>query len=346
MRINKIEDKSEALRLAQKECLNLLLLVDKLCKENKLNYWIDGGTLLGAVRHNGFIPWDDDIDICLPKNDYDKLIFLLNNYSNKSDKYLLYFHDEKFLTWHDCFGTSSLLVDYIFPVKIDLIPVKFIKNTEEAIAIDKSLTNVASIFVRGKAKKENDILDIHREFLTKFKNPIKAKEYFFNYYNSYMNESTSNYDVNNCLINYSFNDTLVDYEREYYKLEDIYPLAKINFEGYNFSCPKNVGNYLTVLFGSNYLQPPPPEKRITHFSILLKNYLPKKDIKDLLKKVHYYGFINLAINRKRWQKILIHISSFLLLFMSLVTKFNPTLLTNFILYSYKRFKKQWVNQSN
>lgn len=54
--------------------LETLLAVDRVCKEHNLRYYIIAGTLLGAVRHKGFIPWDDDLDIAMPRSDYDKLI--------------------------------------------------------------------------------------------------------------------------------------------------------------------------------------------------------------------------------------------------------------------------------
>ena len=53
--------------------LNLLEQFDKLCRENNLQYFVDSGTLLGAVRHQGFIPWDDDIDVVMFRDDYEKL---------------------------------------------------------------------------------------------------------------------------------------------------------------------------------------------------------------------------------------------------------------------------------
>lgn len=68
------EEGETTLRQCQLVQLHLLHVFDRICKENGLQYLLEGGTLLGAMRHNGFIPWDDDLDVGMPRKDYEKFL--------------------------------------------------------------------------------------------------------------------------------------------------------------------------------------------------------------------------------------------------------------------------------
>lgn len=76
--------KKNTIDIIHEKDLELALYFSEFCKKNKLKYYIIGGTFLGAIRHNGFIPWDDDMDIAMPREDYEKF---LNLYKNDIEKF-------------------------------------------------------------------------------------------------------------------------------------------------------------------------------------------------------------------------------------------------------------------
>ena len=86
----KYNPEGSELRKLQHQLMEIMMVLDGICKGNNIPYMLTGGNVLGAVRHGGFIPWDDDLDISLLKKDYKRLIRVLRNY--KSEKYTLQEH--------------------------------------------------------------------------------------------------------------------------------------------------------------------------------------------------------------------------------------------------------------
>ena len=79
----------------QSRLLEMLKWFHEFCTKNNLTYYAVGGTTLGAVRHNGFIPWDDDIDVGLPRPDYEKLKQIAKDKVNEKTKYYIEFPSDK-----------------------------------------------------------------------------------------------------------------------------------------------------------------------------------------------------------------------------------------------------------
>lgn len=114
--------------------ISLLSFVDKVCKENNLNYSLCGGSLLGAIRHKGYIPWDDDIDIFLPRPDYEKLINLLN-VDNKQYKILnCFLQKDYFLPFSKLIDANTTLQESYerkfknYGIFIDIFPIDGLPN--------------------------------------------------------------------------------------------------------------------------------------------------------------------------------------------------------------------------
>lgn len=80
------------LRNMQLRMLEMLKYIDQICRENGIKYWLSSGTCLGAVRHGGFIPWDDDVDIEMLEEDYHKLVEILRR--NETDEYAIQTHKD------------------------------------------------------------------------------------------------------------------------------------------------------------------------------------------------------------------------------------------------------------
>lgn len=116
----------------KKYLLETMIYFHEFCESNNLKYYIVGGTLIGAIRHKGFIPWDDDIDIVMPRKDYEKLISIKNNINKKFE---LNFFNESNLNYIYPFiklSNNKLIVEENFykpfniGIWIDIFPLDYI----------------------------------------------------------------------------------------------------------------------------------------------------------------------------------------------------------------------------
>lgn len=118
----------------QQHILKMLLDFDKICSEHDLHYYVVFGTMLGAVRHKGFIPWDDDIDVALPRPEYELLIAHASEWFPEPYEFICHETDEHFLggigKMQD--ATTTLIerkhVDYLGGVYIDIFPIDGISS--------------------------------------------------------------------------------------------------------------------------------------------------------------------------------------------------------------------------
>lgn len=247
---------------AKDRLLKLLVFFDEVCRKHNIDYWIDGGTLLGAVRHDGFIPWDDDIDVCILDEDFDKMLVALKSELKTKKDYILYNSHRPYPVFSDFLGDSRVITSGNVPLRIDLLRVKSMKNDSDLIKKDREVQNLLSYFmetyheeseIRGELKEkfyDNRGYERRRKFMTWF-----LKDYVPNLPKD---------DTEKLIYNYNFGDMFVKKERVWYNHEQIFPLSSIKFEGHEFKAPCNISSYLTVLYGENYMTPPDKKYQVVH----------------------------------------------------------------------------------
>ena len=250
---SKYNGEGTTLRKAQLKMLDILVEVDKICRKHNIPYWLDSGTLLGAVRHGGFIPWDDDMDIAMLKKDYLKLRkFLLLELPP----------DMVFLDWK-----NERYFGHVFGRVIDknsylIRPVRTFQIQENGIFFDIFPLEQVAFF---RLKKIIDYFygrfyrRLHGFGNSKFEYAISLIFYPLALSMTWFAKFLALFFGKNKLT-HSFGGCRVVKPR--YK-SDIFPLSKLNFENKEFFVPGNYHSYLTLLYG-DYMKMPPVEKRASH----------------------------------------------------------------------------------
>ena len=268
-----VKDNSYGMADLQEKMLEILKYTISVCEKNNLSYWLAGGTLLGAVRHGGFIPWDDDLDIYMPRRDYEKLWKLLRN--NRKGKYVLgrttkeYNYHHRVMQMIDTDTTfihaRSVDEDIEHGVYIDIIPVDVCpeKKLEQILQIFHSiLFSVYNIQCKPEYHG-NKVMKIGTGLLlmlvknegTRYKIWKTAEKRMIKYsfdpkYNSskLLKVTTS-----------TMKELKSPFPKEWFEVK------KIPFEDITANVLSNTEAYLTLMYG-DYMKLPPKEKRVVQHS--------------------------------------------------------------------------------
>lgn len=241
--------------------LEILDYVDHFCRTHNIKYSLCGGTMLGAIRHGGYIPWDDDIDIQLMRAEYDKLIEVWNRYEHPYVFHTLKYGNSCGFAFGKISNPKTVMVDVgqsYMGVNIDVFPIDDV--------IDESDFQTR----RHKVMRLYDMEERKRRYYKNISFIKLAKKYFWKFVLCYRSrlsiaEEISNIAQMNNGKNAKYIFEIIDgrgYKSYYPKsVSDTY--TDVTFENKKYMAFRDYDKYLTSIFG-DYMELPPVEKRVSH----------------------------------------------------------------------------------
>lgn len=249
--------KKENLRACQLKQVKILDEIVRICEKHNIDYWLDGGTLLGAVRHKGFIPWDDDIDIAMTKIELVKFLSvaekelpeylrLFNPYLNRGKEPITKVRDLNSLLVEPEDDFSS---DYDKGIYVDIFPFVPCPSISE---------KMMRFIGKGASKSYSILYKMHSYSFRSF------AEFFYFGFKYLMCRSL--WGIFSAIIptrRYLSNTINNNGYGKRHLRESVFPLTAIEFEGKQYKAPADSDAYLKDLYG-DYMQLPPEEKRKGH----------------------------------------------------------------------------------
>lgn len=237
------------LRENQKNLLAILVDLAEICKEHNIQWWLSSGTLLGAARHGGFIPWDDDVDIAMLRKDFKRLEKILHNLDSEKYVYQSMQSDVeytgvfgKFRKRNDTIKTSGKRHKYLkyrghF---VDIFPIEktsYFASRAAKVAYD--LLQHPTVYIKTKWLRRA-MVRLAEFICLGIINPILRVIGLINPRGEY---------------HYALG---MEWPKSKFFIKDIFPLSTITFEGIEFPAPKDTDAFLTNVYG-NWRKMPSPE---------------------------------------------------------------------------------------
>ncbi len=262
--ITKLPKATGYIRILQTLEFYMLKEVDRICEKHGISYWLEGGTLLGAVRHKGFIPWDDDLDIAMTAEDFEKFEQIVTEELQNTDFVFQHVpsHIGKILHKKFLPTNNKEMLDFVNWAKteklylgLDIFPYHYIKNEKS----DKAFEDLSKARLEKKKlyKKYKNIEDF-----TKIQKFLDELNWCY----------TTRIPQDKIYLGLETIDTKI----MIFKTSDIFPLKKVEFEGAYFYAP----NKYKVLLQEQYDDFMQPVFSHTHINF---KYVCKEDKLKLLE---------------------------------------------------------------
>lgn len=249
-----------------KRLLLILDEIDRICRKYNINYFLDSGTAIGAIRHKGFIPWDDDADVGMIRQEYEKFLKVATKELGEA----FFLQTRNTDPGYEKYSAKIRLNNTYFPeprnenmnihqgIFVDIFPFDCISDDRnEAIReikkarILKKITAIRERWPQNEAFYRKIVRGISKLIPKKYLEDVCIKH--FTKYNS---------DGTNTLVSYTYKMTTNNILL--FDTKDMFPSIDIEFEGRTYMIMNNYDAYLKTMYG-DYMTLPPEEKRVWHF---------------------------------------------------------------------------------
>lgn len=276
-----MEEKSD-LRKLQLEELRILKKFIKICDENNLRYYSLGGTLLGSIRHKGFIPWDDDVDVAMPRKDYEILLNLAKEKIGEEFEIVTYENDKNYrYPWARMITRNMKIINYMANIPreefawIDIIPLDGFPNKGIKRSLHK--LNLGFWWNLNQIVQFDELVDQNRKRGRLGKISIKIAS-LFKFLENIINYKTCLKHLNKSLMKYEYDSNtkeiinfLAAYGfKEIFTRESFSESVEYDFEKIKLKGPKDYDSVLSRIYG-DYMVIPPVEDRNKHCAEIVIN---------------------------------------------------------------------------
>lgn len=264
------------IRKLQLEELKILDEFIKICEKNQLRYYSLGGTLLGSIRHKGFIPWDDDVDVAMPRVDYEKFLKLSKDKFNDGFEIVNYDTDENYrYPWARMITHNMRIINHMANIPreeyawIDIIPLDGFPNKGIKRIIHK--LHLSFWWNLNQIVQFDELVDQKRKRSTLGRISLKLAS-LFKWLGKIINYKTCLKHINKALMKYPYDsdsEEIINFLAAYgfdevFTRESFASYEKYDFEGRKLNGPKGYDDVLTRIYNSSYMELPPVEERNKH----------------------------------------------------------------------------------